>query len=463
MNCDAAAERRTLSGNRKIGKRERATRAAVGCGPPLQSGIWNGGSRAGRRTRARFSISPFLRGLAVSLVVLLSTSCSKSEPTLAPKAGRAYRVSTTTVTARPMTYSVDAIGSLEALQVVVVPARVEGALDRLDFDVGSVVATDTTLAVVDERRYSLVVLLAKAAVAESESAAKQAEAAVASAAARTARAKAQLDDAEADLARWKALQAKNAGFVTEEKILSMEATAKSLRAGLDEMIAGEGEAAARVHETTAAIESRRAAVAIATKNVEDTRVRPSIAGIVEKRHVSAGQYVKVGDPVATLVDVSKLRLRFTVGESESVQLKIGQTVSFRVKAFGDREFKAELFHVDAVADPTTRMVECLATVAEPGSGLRPGFFAEVSVPAAHAGDSIVVPEGSLLSTETGFVAFVVVGGKAARRPVKIGLHTKSGQIEILEGLKTDEVLVVNGAQSLQDGVPVEVADEAKKS
>jgi len=401
----------------------------------------------------------------VKLVLLLAASagCSKSEPALAPKAGRAYRVSTTTVTARPMTYSVDAIGSLEARQVVVVPARVEGALDKLDFDVGSVVTPDTVLAVVDERRYSLVVLLAKAAVAESESAAKQAEAAVASAAARTARAKAQLDEADADLARWKALQAKNAGFVTEEKILSMEATAKSLRAGLDETIAGEGEAAARVHETAAAIESRRAAVAIATKNVEDTRVRPPMAGVVEKRHVSAGQYVKVGDPVATLVDVSKLRLRFTVGESESVQLKIGQSVSFRVKAFGGREFKAELFHVDAVADATTRMVECLATVDEPDPGLRPGFFAEVSVPAAHAGDSVVVPEGSLLSTENGFVAFVVVGGKAARRPVKIGLHTKSGQIEILEGLKTDEVLVVDGAQSLQDGVSVEVAEETKKS
>jgi multidrug efflux system membrane fusion protein len=404
-------------------------------------------------------VRAFIASLLLSVAVV---GCSKSESVAPPKSGRAYRVSTTTVAARPMVYSVDAIGSLEALQVVVVPARVEGALDRLDFDVGSVVTTDTVLAVVDERRYSLVVLLAKAAVAESESAAKQAEAAAASAAARTARAKAQLDDAEADLARWKALQAKNAGFVTEEKILSMEATATSLRAGLDEMVAGEGEALARVHETTAAIESRRAAVAIATKNVEDTRVRPPIAGIVEKRHVSAGQYVKVGDPVATLVDVSKLRLRFTVGESESVQLKIGQTVTFRVKAFADREFKAELFHVDAVADPTTRMVECLATVAEPGSGLRPGFFAEVTAPAAHVGDSVIVPEAALLATEKGFVAYAVVDGKAAQRPVSLGLHTKTGQVEILTGLTVGEILVVNGAQSLQPGVPVEVVYEAKK-
>jgi len=396
------------------------------------------------------------------LLLGLLVGCSKSEPTLAPKTGRAFRVTTTAVTAQPITYSVDAIGSLEPLQVVVVPARVEGALDRLDFDVGSVVTPDTVLAVVDERRYSLVVLVAKAAVAEAEAAAKQAEAAAASAAARTTRSKAQLENAGLDYDRWKALQEKNAGYVTDEKLLGLDALVKSLRASVDEMTAGEGEAAAKVHETAAAVESRRAAVAIATKNVEDTRVRSPIAGIVEKRHVAAGQYVKVGDPVATLIDVGKLRLRFTVGEAESVQLAIGRKVTFRVKAYAAREFQAELFHVDAVADATTRMVECLATVAAPDAGLRPGFFAEVSVPAAKSGDTIVVPEGSLLATEKGFVGWVVVGGKASQRPVKIGLHTKVGGIEILEGLAAGDVLVVNGAQSLQEGAPVQVVDEAKK-
>jgi len=409
----------------------------------------------GRRMRR-----PYRAMLVLSLAICGCAKQGDAPPT--KTAARAYRVTTTPVATRPITYAVEAIGSLEAFQVVVVPARTEGALDKLDFDVGSAVTPDTVLAVVDERRYSLVVLQADAAVVEAEAAAKQAEAAAASAAARTARAKAQLEDADADLARWKALQAKNAGFVTEEKILSMEATAKSLRAGLDEMTAGEGEAAARVRETAAAVETRRAAVEIAKKNVADTHVRPPIAGVVQKRHVSAGQYVKVGDPIATLVDVSKLRLRFSVGESESVQLANGQPMTFHVRAFPDRAFKADLFHVDVVADATTRMVECLATVSDPDPALHPGFFAEVRVEISKGGGSIVIPEGALLATERGFVAFVVDGGKAAIRPVTLGLHTKDGAVEVLKGLAAGETLVVNGAQSLQDGVPVDVVDEAKK-
>jgi multidrug efflux system membrane fusion protein len=400
---------------------------------------------------------------AVNLLLLSLAACSKPEhapPSKNPS--RTYRVTATTVAARPLTYSVEAIGALEAHQVVVAPARVEGALDSLDFDEGSVVTPDTVLAVVDERRYSLVVAQEKAAVAEAQAAAAQAEAAAGSAAARTSRSKAEHDNAAADYARWKSLREKNAGFVTEEKLLGIEATVKSLAASVEETAAGEREAAARVVETRAAVETKRAAVAIAEKNVADARVRPPIAGVVEKRHVAAGQYVKVGDPIATLVDTSRLRLRFAVGEAESVRLRIGQPVSFRVKPFPEKTFQAELFHVGATADPATRMLECLATVTAPDPGLHPGFFARVEVEVSKGAASIVVPEGALLPTEKGFVAFVEKGGKASRRLVTLGLHTRDGNVEVLSGLAAGETLIVNGAQSLDEGVAVEVVDEGAK-
>jgi RND family efflux transporter MFP subunit len=169
--------------------------------------------------------------------------------------------------------------------------------------------------------------------------------------------------------------------------------------------------------------------------------------------------VKVGDPVATLVDTTSLRLRFSVGETESVRLKLGQTVSFGVRAFPARKFEAKLFHLDATADSTTRMVECLATVTDRDPALRPGFFAEVNVQIARSDASIVVPEASLLATEQGFVGYVVEGGKAVRRPLVSGLHTKDGGVEILSGLTAGEVLVVRGAASLLPGVPVEAVEE----
>ena len=149
-----------------------------------------------------------MRSAAIVALLLCLSACGK-DGTQAPAskfAARAYRVTATTVAARPLVYAVDGVGSLEAYQVVTVPARVEGVLERLEFDEGSRVTPDTVLAVVDERRYSLVVDQAKAALREAQAAAKQAEAAIASAAARTARVKAELDEAQSNLARWTALR-----------------------------------------------------------------------------------------------------------------------------------------------------------------------------------------------------------------------------------------------------------------
>jgi membrane fusion protein (multidrug efflux system) len=399
---------------------------------------------------------PTTSAAAVLLAVALA-ACSKGDAPAAPAvaASRAYRVTVAAVEPKPLVYSVNAVGSLEARQVVTVPARVEGMLDRLDFDEGSAVTPETVLAVIDERRYSLVVDLAKAAVREAEATAKQSDAAVASAAARTARVNAELEEARANLARWTALRAKDPGF-------GLEASAKSLAASLDEAKAGEAEAAARTRELTATIEARHAAVAIAEKNVADTRVRSPIAGVVEKRQVGAGQYVKVGDPIATLIDTSSLRLRFSVGETESVRLTNDQTVSFSVRAFPAKTFHAKLFHMDSTADPTTRMVECLATVTDADAALRPGFFAEVNVEISRSDAAILVPEGALLATEQGFVGYVVEKGRAVRRPFVIGLHTKDGGVEVLSGLAAGESLVIRGAQSLVPGVPVEIVTEAAK-
>ena len=408
--------------------------------------------------------SPASRSAGLALVLLCAAACGKDGPAAPPPkpAARAYRVTATKVESRPLVYAVEAIGSLDPLQVVTVPARVEGALDRLDFDVGSVVTPETVLAVVDERRYSLVVAQAKAAVEEAEASARATEAAMASAAARTARVTAELDEARSNLARWTALRAKDPGFVSEEKILGVESGAKSLAASLDEAKAGEAEAAARLRQAKATVESRQATVAIAAKNVEDTRIRSPIAGVVETRHVAAGQYVKVGEAVATLVDVSKLRLRFSVSESESVRLVTGQSVGFRVKAFAGREFRAQLFHVDATADAATRMVDCLATVTDGDPSLRPGFFAQVDAEIARKDAALVVPEGALLATEKGFVAYVVEDGRAVARPLALGMHTKDAHVEVLAGLAAGERLVVGGAQNLTNGVVVEVVEDGVK-
>jgi multidrug efflux system membrane fusion protein len=128
-----------------------------------------------------------------------------------------------------------------------------------------------------------------------------------------------------------------------------------------------------------------------------------------------------------------------------------------VSALGTRDFMARIYHVGQVADPVSRQVEVLAWVRNPGV-LKPGFFAEVSLPGASRSEALVVPEGAVLASEQGFIAYVVDGGSVHEKPIQLGLRTGDGLVEILDGLTRGETVVVEGSDRLADGSPVRVMD-----
>jgi len=179
--------------------------------------------------------------------------------------------------------------------------------------------------------------------------------------------------------------------------------------------------------------------------------------VINTRTVDTGQFVRTGTVLATIVDDSRLRLRFKVSEGESLRASEGGRVSFGVAPLGPREFRARIYHVSRSADPTTRQVEVLAWV-DPADELKPGFFAEVSLEGERKDDALVVPESAVQASERGFVTYVVKENTAHLRPVDLGLHTGTGVVEILSGLEAGEQVVSEGSDRLADGMAVEPVD-----
>jgi RND family efflux transporter MFP subunit len=127
-----------------------------------------------------------------------------------------------------------------------------------------------------------------------------------------------------------------------------------------------------------------------------------------------------------------------------------------VQSLGPTDFPAAIYHVGEIADPSTRQVEVLAWVKNPGV-LKPGFFAEVSLASESRKGATVVPESAVQASEQGFVSYVVKEGKAEMRPIRIGLRTGTGVVEILSGLKAGDTVVVEGSDRLANGMPVQIA------
>jgi multidrug efflux system membrane fusion protein len=353
-------------------------------------------------------------GVLLAASVLTLAACKGAQTAASPRGAgaRALTVRAEPVAVQDVVYEIKAIGSLEPEEMVQVTAEVQGAVADVRFNEGDRVGTDTVLARIDPDRYRLE--------------AERAEAAYRKALADEQRARADLERREA-LAR--------------DQLVAAEELNRSR--GETERLSAESAAA-------------KAARDIAHQNLARSSVRPSRSGVINTRAVQTGQFVQPGNVLATLVDTSRLRLRFKVGDAESLRAQRQQTVKFRVASLGAREFTATVYHVSDIADPATRQVEVMAWVKNPGE-LKPGFFTEVTLASETRKGALVVPEGAIQASDKGFVTYVIEGQKAQLRPVAIGLRTGTGVVEILSGVKAGDVVVTEGSDRLADGVAVQVA------
>jgi multidrug efflux system membrane fusion protein len=320
------------------------------------------------------------------------------------------RVRVAPVVVQDVIHTIKALGSIEAQDLVQVTAQVEGVASDVRFREGDRVSPTTVLLRIDPDRHRV----------EAE------------------RAKALKDQAAADLGR------------AQADLQRRESLAASQLLSTEELTRSRGENA----RLAAAVEVAKAAYELALQDHRRAEVRPPITGVINTRTVDTGQFVRTGTVLATIVDVSRLRLRFKVSEGESLRAREGGRVSFGVAPLGPREFGARIYHVGRVADPATRQVEVLAWV-DPENELKPGFFAEVTLAGEKKEGALVVPESAIQASERGFVAYVVQEDKARLRPVGLGLRTGTGVVEILSGLAAGEVVVSEGSDRLADGIAVE--------
>jgi multidrug efflux system membrane fusion protein len=342
----------------------------------------------------------------------LSAACGGEGGGAAARPQRpALRVRVAPVAVQDVVYQIKSLGQIEARDVVQVTAQVDGVATDVRFREGDRVGPGTVLLRIDPERYRLEAERAQGALEQ---------------------ARAEQDRADADLRRRESL--------AQNDLLSAEELARS-----------------RSDRTrlTASVEVAKAALGIAKQNLQRSEVRPQVSGVIDTRTVDTGQFVRTGTVLATIVDSSRLRLRFKLSEAESLRASVGGTVSFRVAPLGPRDFTARIYHVGRVADTTTRQVEVLAWVDNPGE-LKPGFFAEVTVAGEEHRNALVVPEAAIQASEQGFVTYVVQEETARLRPVQLGLRTGTGIVEVLEGVKAGDTVVTEGSDRLADGIPVEV-------
>jgi len=237
----------------------------------------------------------------------------------------------------------------------------------------------------------------------------------------------------------------------------------------EELLAQNFVAARVVDESRAALQVAEAQVDLAQARLQRMRISAPFDGTLGLRSINLGQYVKDGDELVNLEDTSKLTVDFRLPERYQNRLAPGQGVQVQLDALPGKRYDARVIAIDPLLDANGRSISVRAEMpAVPGDGLRPGMFARVLVVFAVDDRALVVPEEALVPQGGRQFVYVIDeqgqgdARKRVSRRVEVELGVRRGaEVQITQGLKAGDTVVVAGQQRLQrDGTAVRVVDMA---
>lgn len=353
------------------------------------------------RVQPCLRLHPKMKSLPSVLLLLafLTTSC-KDPGTAKPAAGGAGTPATQVVaipaTVQPVTESLSLTGTVVPNESVEIKAETDGIIEAVPFDEGQRVPKGKVLVQLDQSKFA-------AAVAESEAVLKL---------------------SQANHERAKQLQT--------DKLISQQ----------------------EFDQTASIFAVNQAALDLKRRQLQDTRVSAPFTGMVGARQISPGQVISRNSVLTWLVDLDTVKVEFDVPERYLGQVAAGQKIAFAVDAFPAERFEGEVYFISPQLGVARGTALVKARIPNPDHKLRGGMFARLALTLQLRAAAIVVPEPALMSDGDRVSVFVMDENKVAQiRPVKVGLRL-AGRVEIVEGLKPGEQVIVEGIQKLYPGATV---------
>lgn len=219
---------------------------------------------------------------------------------------------------------------------------------------------------------------------------------------------------------------------------------------------------ARLDTVRAAADASQARLNAGGSRIADRTIRAPFSGLVGLRTASPGQYMRPGDQIGTLDDVSQIKLDFDVPETQLARVARGVEIVARTAAYSDRTFSGRISNVDSRIDPATRTVRVRAMLPNTGEILRPGMLMTVEV-RSNPRDALAIPEMAILDQADGAYVYRVANGEGgpSAELVRVQIGQRSGGMaEVLSGLERGDQVVTEGLQSVRPGQPVQVSPPA---
>lgn len=310
---------------------------------------------------------------------------------------KAFLVKTHTIHGSAFSEDISAVGTFEPVREVTVLSQANGMVQQINFDLGEPVKAGQTLVTVDKDILS-----------------------------------AQYEAAEANYLN------------TKSNLERYELANKS-----------EGIPQIQIDQARLAVQSAESQMKVLAKQLQHTTIKAPFGGVVTEKNIELGSTLGAGTKVATITDISRLKLTVQIPEKEIASFKEGHTIDIVCDLYSNQPIAGKIVMVGAKADRAHNYPVQIEVKNSEDKPLKAGMYGSVANTDVTT-NALLVPKKALVGSEKDPQVYVVVDGKAVLRNIALA-SSNSDMYVVQSGLKEGDVVVVSGQINLADATPVTIA------
>lgn len=186
---------------------------------------------------------------------------------------------------------------------------------------------------------------------------------------------------------------------------------------------------------------------------ERAPIESPLEGTIGRVYIDIGSNVTVATPIALVADMAKAEIDLDIPENYLPKIAAGQKAIIGVDSYPGEEFIGKVTRISPIVDLQTRTAPIEITIDNQDRRLQSGMFAKVNlIIEEHKSHPVILKESVICRVDPLYV-YVIENDRASLRKVKLGVR-KGAYIEVLEGLREGEAVVIMGQQKLRDGARV---------
>jgi RND family efflux transporter MFP subunit len=340
--------------------------------------------------------------IVAGMVMVLQNNKANSEAKAKSVTPRPFAVSVTQVESRELSSSLVLVGTILPNREVTVSSETQGRLRAVANNIGQFKSAGSVLAQVDDELKRTAVQMAEVT----------------------------LEKARKDLERLKQVQTENA--IPEQSI----------------------------DNAVYAVETAEVQLATARRQLRDARITVPFSGVVSAKFAEVGGMVSPGTPIASIVDISTLKVKLNVSETDVLSMKLGDQVEVTSDVHPGTSIIGRITTIGAKADEAHTYVVEVSIPNRADRPLKAGMFGRVAFNADSRHKSLVIPRTAIVGSVKKPQVFVASNGVVKLRDISTGTEVGT-DIEVTGGISQGESIVISGQNNLRDNMAVEVMKSSK--